>query len=138
MKYIISESQYNMLNEQDSPYMSELNSDENKYKEELDSISEEYREILERREVLLKKVAEIERRVNPQIYLGTAKHHSSKKPYIVARSPWRKGTNDYAHLRVYVGSLENFDGGINDPQVKAIALKKIQDKINQLFPYSKS
>ena len=69
----------------------------------------------------------------PKIYFGKAKHHTSKEPYIIARCPYKKGVNDYVHFRVYVGAISKFPKGVDDPEVKKIALLKIRNKIKKLI-----
>ena len=101
---------------------------------DLTLIEEKYKNVLDEIERLRKDVPELKNRLFPAIYLGTAKHHSTKEPYIVARTPWRKGTNDYIHLRVHIGSVSKFKGGINDPEVKRIALQKMREKIQSILP----
>ncbi len=97
------------------------------------SIKEQNSEILKEISELESDVEDLKNRIFPTIYLGQAKHHSTKEPYIIARCPWRKGKNDYAHLRVYVGKTSNFKEGLKDPEVLKIAQNKIRLKIRQLF-----
>jgi hypothetical protein len=96
---------------------------ENKYKDVLEGINRQ-RQIVE----------ELKNRLFPPLYMGVAKQQTSKEPYIVARTPWRKGVNDFIHLRVYVGAISNFKGGKDDPEAKKIALYKMRKKIQSILP----
>lgn len=101
---------------------------------DLESLEEKYKNQLETIEKLRKDVVELKNRLLPTIYLGKAKHHTSKEPYIVARTAWRKGKNDFIHLRVHIGAVSKFKDGINDPEVKQIALQKMREKIQSILP----
>lgn len=100
----------------------------------LTQLEEKYKDLLQEIDKLRGDVVELKNRLFPTIYLGTAKHHTSKEPYIVARTPWRKGKNDFIHLRVHIGAVSKFKEGINDPEVKRIALQKMRDKIQSILP----
>jgi len=98
------------------------------------SLREKYETILLKEAELSKKVEELKNRIFPSIYFGTAKHHTPKEPYIIARSMWKKGLNDYSQLSAYIGPVAKFQKGVNDPEVKKIALDKIRKKIQNSFP----
>ena len=98
------------------------------------SLREKYETILLKEAELSKKVEELKNRIFPSIYFGTAKHHTTKEPYIIARSMWKKGLNDYSQLSAYIGPVAKFPKGVNDPEVKKIALDKIRKKIQKSFP----
>jgi hypothetical protein len=83
---------------------------------------------------LSEDVEMLKNRLFPSIYFGVAKHHSTKVPYIIARSMWKKGYKDYAQLSAYIGPVSNFKNGIEDEEVKNIALDKIRKKIRDKFP----
>jgi hypothetical protein len=97
-------------------------------------LEEKYKDVLNEVNQLRDDITELKNRIFPTIYLGKAKHHTSKEPYIIARTPWRKGTNDYIHLRVYIGALSKFKGGMEDPEVMKIALQKMREKIQSILP----
>ena len=101
---------------------------------ELMIIREKYADILKKESTLSKKVEELKNRLFPSIYFGTAKHHTTKEPYIIARSLWKKGTSDYAQLSAYIGPVSKFPKGTNDPEVMNIANDKIRKKIREKFP----
>ena len=101
---------------------------------ELMIIREKYADILKREAELASKVEEFKNRIFPSIYFGTVKHHTTKEPYIIARSLWKKGTNDYAQLSAYIGAVAKFPKGIDDVEVMKIAKDKIRKKIREKFP----
>jgi len=101
---------------------------------DLVTIHKDYEKILNQEKILSKDVESLKNRLFPPIYFGTTKHHSTKEPFIIARSLWKKGTNDYAQLSVYIGPVANFKNGIEDEEVKRIALEKIRKKIRDKFP----
>ncbi len=98
------------------------------------AIQAKYSEVLNRESQLSKRVDELKNRLFPSIYFGKAKHHTTKEQYIIARSMWKKGKNDYAQLSAYIGPVSNFPKGVNDDQVMKIALDKIRKKIREKFP----
>jgi len=98
------------------------------------SLREKYETILLKEAELSKKVEELKNRIFPSIYFGTAKHHTTKEPYIIARSMWKKGLNDYSQLSAYIGPVAKFQKGVNDTEVKKITLNKIRKKIQNSFP----
>ena len=120
------------------------NEDRVKYSEELKlliqknsdlvAIHKQYEDILNKEKVLSKDVESLKNRLFPPIYFGTSKHHSTKEPFIIARSLYKKGTNDYAQLSVYVGAVSSFKNGIEDEEAKKIALEKMRKKIREKFP----
>lgn len=93
-----------------------------------------YSDILNLEKSLSSDVEILKNRIFPSIYFGTAKHHTTKEPYIIARSMWKKGLNDYAQLSAYIGPVANFKNGVKDAEVKKIALDKIRKKIREKFP----
>ena len=93
-----------------------------------------YSDILNLEKSLSSDVEILKNRIFPSIYFGTAKHHTTKEPYIIARSMWKKGLNDYAQLSAYIGPVANFKNGVKDDEVKKIALDKIRKKIREKFP----
>lgn len=97
-------------------------------------LKEKYKEILQELEGYDKDIQELENRLFPVVYLGQAKHHSTKQPYIVGRTAWKKGVNDYIHLRVHLGSVTKYKLGIEDPEVKRLATQKMREKIKQILP----
>ena len=100
----------------------------------LTQLEDKYKDLLQEINKLREDVVELKNRLFPTIYLGTAKHHTSKEPYIVARTPWRKGKNDFIHLRVHIGAISKFKEGINDPEVKRLAIQKMRAKIQSILP----
>lgn len=129
----------------------ELNSLENLQKEEYSNeislllentkelfvIREKYADILKREAELSGAVEELKNRLFPSIYFGTVKHHTTKEPYIIARSLWKKGTNDYSQLSAYIGAVAKFPKGLEDAEVMVIAKDKIRKKIREKFPIMK-
>jgi len=101
---------------------------------ELMVIREKYADVLKREDELSCRVEEFKNRIFPSIYFGTVKHHTTKEPYIIARSLWKKGTNDYAQLSAYIGPVAKFPKGIDDVEVMKIAKEKIRKKIREKFP----
>ena len=101
---------------------------------DLVAIRKEYENIFSKEKDLSVDVEMLRGRLFPSIYFGTAKHHRTKLPFIVARSLWKKGLNDYAQLSVYVGPVSKFKNGIEDEEVKKIALEKMRKKIKEKFP----
>jgi hypothetical protein len=97
-------------------------------------LQSKYADVLNLEKSLSSDVEILKNRLFPSIYFGTAKHHTSKEPYIIARSMWKKGLNDYAQLSAYIGPVANFKNGVNDKEVKKIALEKIRNKIREKFP----
>jgi len=75
-----------------------------------------------------------ESRENPKVYLGVGKHAVTKLPYIIGRSVWRKGVNDFDNKSVYVGSLSKFDGNKDHPEAMKIAIDKMKKKIAKDYP----
>jgi hypothetical protein len=100
----------------------------------LTQLEYKYKGLLQEIDKLREDVIELKNRLFPTIYLGTAKHHTSKEPYLVGRTAWRKGKNDFIHLRVHIGAVSKFKEGINDPEVKLIALQKMREKIQSILP----
>jgi hypothetical protein len=96
-----------------------------------------YSDVLNLEKSLSSDVETLKNRIFPSIYFGTAKHHTTKEPYIIARSMWKKGLNNYAQLSAYIGPVANFKNGVKDAEVKKIALDKIRKKIREKFPLEK-
>jgi hypothetical protein len=105
-----------------------------KKKSDLLALESEYSKILELSKTLSQDVEILTNRLFPSIYFGTAKHHTTKEPYIIARSMWKKGINDYDQLSAYIGPVSKFKNGIEDEEVKAIALDKMRKKIQKKYP----
>ena len=42
----------------------------------------------------------------------------------------------YPYLNVHIGKLSDFKDGINDPEVKIIALRKIKEHIDSKYPFT--
>jgi hypothetical protein len=42
----------------------------------------------------------------------------------------------YPYLNVHIGKLSDFKGGLNDPEVKIVATKKIKEYIDSKHPFS--
>lgn len=124
----------NTLNElQKTEYADELGTLIQK-SSDLMALKSKYTEILNLEKSLTSDVEMLKNRLFPSIYFGTAKHHTTKEPYIIARSMWKKGLNDYAQLSAYIGPVANFKNGVEDEEVKKIALDKIRKKIRDKFP----
>ena len=124
----------NTLNEvEKSEYEDELG-DLIKKASDLMILQTKYSDILNLEKSLSSDVEMLKKRLFPSIYFGTAKHHTTKEPYIIARSMWRRGLNDFAHLSAYIGPVANFKNGVKDEDVKKIALDKIRKKIREKFP----
>jgi hypothetical protein len=101
---------------------------------DLAHLEEKYKDILEGLGKLRESVDGLRNRLFPPLYMGVAKQKTTKQEYIVCRTPWRRGVNDFVHLRVYVGALSNFKGGKDDPEAKKIALFKMRKKIQSILP----
>ena len=97
-------------------------------------LQKEHSQILNLEKSLVSEVELLKNRLFPSIYFGIAKHRTTKDPYIIARSMWKKGLNDYAQLSAYIGPVANFKNGVEDEAVKKIALDKIRKKIREKFP----
>lgn len=102
-------------------------------KEELSILKSNNMEILNQIENLEKEIDFLEKTSSPKIYTGIAKHHTTKEPYIIARSLFKKGINDYIQLSAYIGKLKDFNNDKNSPEVMKIAKKKIKDKISKII-----
>jgi hypothetical protein len=103
-------------------------------REKLAQLRKDYSKELEIIEYFKNLKDDLDKRQNPKVYLGLGKHHTSKEPFIIGRSVWKKGVNDYAHLSAYVGPLTKFNGDKNSPEAMKIAVEKIKNKINTDFP----
>jgi hypothetical protein len=101
---------------------------------DLITLRSKYSNILHFEKSMSVDVEMLKNRLFPSIYFGIAKHHTTKEPYIIARSMWKKGINDYAQLSSYIGPVANFKNGVEDDEVKKIALDKIRKKIREKFP----
>jgi len=101
---------------------------------DLVTIQKEYEQVLTTHKNLSKEVEILRNRLFPAIYFGTAKHHTTKEPYIIARSMWKKGVNDYDQLSAYIGPVAKFKHGLEDEEVKIIALEKMRKKIEEKYP----
>ena len=124
----------NTLNEvQKAEYADELGILVQK-KSDLLALQAKYSDILNLEKSLSSDVEMLKNRLFPSIYFGTAKHHTTKERYIIARSMWKKGLNDYAQLSAYIGPVANFKNGVEDEEVMKIALDKIRKKIREKFP----
>lgn len=118
--------------------------DKIEYSEEIDSliktydelmeVRKEYAEMLAREKFLSKSVEELKNRLYPSVYFSTSKHHTTKEPYIIARSMWKKGVSDYDQLSAYVGPIKRFEKGIEDPEVLKIGTEKIRQSIRKKYP----
>jgi len=106
----------------------------NNKREELSKLEDEYGEVFYNMKNLKNEIEELENRISPKIYFTTAKHHTTKEPYIIARSMFKKGLNDYVQLSSYIGPVSKFADGIDDEEVKKIALDKIRLQIKKKVP----
>jgi len=127
MKIIIKESQIKIFEE------SAYGDDIQRKKNELSKLKFDNKEILNQIEKLEKEIEFLEKITSPKIYTGVVKHHTTKEPYIIARSLFKKGVNDYVQLSVYVGKLKDFNNDKDSPEVMKVAKKKIQDKISKII-----
>lgn len=103
-------------------------------KEELERLEKEYGDVFNKMKTLHNDIKLLENRISPEIYFTTAKHHTTKEPYIIARSMYKKGLNDYVQLSSYIGPVSKFTNGIEDEEVKKIALDKIRAQIKKKVP----
>ena len=55
-----------------------------------------------------------------------------KFPYI----PNQEGKSKYPYLNVHIGKLSDFKGGLNDPEIKNIAVNKINEYIDFKYPFT--
>jgi hypothetical protein len=105
-------------------------------KKELSDMERQYGDAFNKMNSLHNEIQQLENRISPNIYFTTAKHHTTKEPYIIARSMYKKGTNDYVQLSAYIGPVSKFLNGVEDEQVKQIALDKIRAQIRKKVPHS--
>jgi hypothetical protein len=105
-----------------------------KHATDLEASREKYSKVLSQMENSTTKISELQARLNPTIYLSLAKHHRTKKPYIKAKSPWRNENNEIVFLWAYVGALNLFKNGLDDPKAKSIAAEKIRESIKEKYP----
>ena len=103
-----------------------------KKREELSNMEFEHSEILQRVESLKKEIDILERKTSPKIYTAIVKHHTTKEPYIIARSVFRRGKNNYVQLSVYVGKLKDFGNDKDSPDAIKVGERKIKEKIKSL------
>ena len=94
----------------------------------------EYGDLLAHLGQLSKDIAELKKRLFPPLYFSKVKHHSTKEPYIIAATPWQISENENVNFRVYIGALSKFKGGMEDPEVKRIALQKMREKLKLKLP----
>jgi hypothetical protein len=86
------------------------------------------------------KLEELDYRMNLHFKLNILNSKTSgqvinakvKFPYITKGG----GKSKYPYLNVHIGKLSDFKGGLNDPEVKITALKKIKEYIDSKFPYT--
>ncbi len=134
MKIFLKESQFKKLMESSSDYDDNQDLENLKIKkEELSKLKLDNMETLQRIEKLENEIDILERITSPSIYTGVAKHHTTKEPYIIARSTFRRGKNDYVELSAYVGKLKDFNGDKDSPEVMKIGKRKIQNKLAKIL-----
>ena len=86
------------------------------------------------------KLEELDYRMNLHFKLNILNSKTSgqvinakvKFPYITKEG----GKSKYPYINVHIGKLSDFKGGLNDPEVKITALKKIKEYIDSKFPYT--
>ena len=84
------------------------------------------------------KLEELEYRLNLDYKLSILNSKSSgqvinakvKFPYIANEG----NKPNYPYINVHIGKLSNFKGGLNDPEVEIIALRKIKEYIDSKYP----
>ena len=86
------------------------------------------------------KLEELEYRLNFHYKLNILNSKSSgqvinakvKFPFISKEG----GKSKYPYLNVHIGKLSEFKGGLNDPEVKLTAVKKIKEYIDSKHPFT--
>lgn len=86
------------------------------------------------------KLEELDYRMNLHFKLNILNSKTSgqvinakvKFPYITKEG----GKSKYPYINVHIGKLSDFKGGLNDPEVKITALKKIKEYIDSKFPFT--
>ncbi len=86
------------------------------------------------------KLEELEYRLNFHYKLNILNSKSSgqvinakvKFPFISKGG----GKSKYPYLNVHIGKLSEFKGGLNDPEVKLTAVKKIKEYIDSKYPFT--
>lgn len=102
--------------------------------DDLMQLRKEHADLLVKEKSLSTSVQELKDRIYPTVYLSLAKHHRTKKPYIKAKSPWKDKNGEVSFLWAYVGALDLFPKGLEDPKAKQIAARKIRQLIRTKYP----
>ena len=112
----------------------------NLFKGRLNRFYESNKDVIDDYLYMQSKLEELEYRLNLNYKLNILNSKTSgqvinakvKFPYISRET----GKLKYPYLNVHIGKLSDFKGGINDPEVKISALKKIKEYIDSKYPFT--